>query len=122
MRFRSGWLSEMNDGVGTVNGVIHQSGGLANFFGGSYYRGSAVSASFPWLYQTGGTARVFGLPIVTGSSGTEQLRMRWSDGTTTTYPAHANPQVLAANATDLASAITLVNQLKTAMLSAGLAR
>lgn len=83
------YTGQVSDVSGTVNGVIHQSGGAANFFGGSYYRGAAVSAAFPWLYQTGGTARIFGPPICAFNNA-EQIRVRWADGTTQTLPAHVN--------------------------------
>jgi hypothetical protein len=83
------YTGQVSDVSGTANGVIHQSGGTCNFYGGSYYRGAATSASFPWLYQTGGTARIYGPPMC-AQNAAEQIRVRWSSGTTDTLAAHAN--------------------------------
>lgn len=105
--------------TGAAQGVIHQSGGQCNFYGGTYLRDEAA-VTFPWLYQTGGTAKFFGYPQCAFSA-SEAIRIRWADGTTTTAPVHANPTAVGAAATDAATTQTLVNNLRTAMLAAGLA-
>lgn len=105
--------------TGSANGVIHQSGGQLNVYGGTYLRDEAV-ATFPWLYQTAGTAKFYGIPQCAAGAA-EQLRVRWSDGSTTTFPAHANPTSVGAAATDAASTMTLANNLRTALINAGIA-
>ena len=85
--FYGPWLGQVSSAVGTVNGVIHQSGGVAYFYGGTYWRGSATDQAFPVLYQTGGVAQFHGLPV---SGTSEQIRIRWSTGTTNSYPTPSN--------------------------------
>lgn len=68
-------------------GAISQEGGTLEIYSPEYWRGSAVAASFPMLYQTGGTAHVY--HPKTGVAG-EQVRLRWSDGTTVTVPLPSN--------------------------------
>lgn len=62
-----------------VNGVIIQSGGQAAFYSPNYERANAVAASFPLLYQTGGTAQIYNAT----TPGSEHCFARWSDGSTT---------------------------------------
>jgi hypothetical protein len=81
------WTAFVDDAGGTANGVIHQSGGIANFYAPSYLRTSAVADTFPWLYQTGGTAFV-DKPIVCTTG--EQMRLRWSTAVTDTVALPAN--------------------------------
>jgi hypothetical protein len=81
------WTAFVDDAGGTANGVIHQSGGIANFYAPAYLRTSAVADTFPWLYQTGGTAFV-DKPIVCTTG--EQMRLRWSTAVTDTVALPAN--------------------------------
>lgn len=70
-----------------ANGVIHQSGGQATFYAPAYRRGSATPASFPYIYQTGGTCKINDPVVLTAG---EQMRVRTSDGQTLTLAAHRN--------------------------------
>lgn len=80
-------IGQVSGSSGTVSGAVHQSGGTLTMYSPLYWRGSAVAASFPLLYQTGGTARVY--HPVAGVAG-EQIRVRWSSGTTDTAALHSN--------------------------------
>jgi hypothetical protein len=80
------WTAFVDDTADSL-GVITQSGGVANFYAPSYFRTTAAPATHPWLYQTGGTAFV-DKPNVCISG--EQMRLRWSTGTTDTVPLPAN--------------------------------
>lgn len=71
----------------SANGVIHQSGGQATFYAPAYRRGSATPASFPYVYQTGGTCKINDPVVLTAG---EQMRVRTSDGQTLTLAAHRN--------------------------------
>lgn len=80
-------FGQVSDVAGTVNGAIHQSGGQLRLLHPYYRRGSAVAATFPLLYQTGGTAQIVG---ATSSRSGEQVRIRWANGDVVTAPAPAN--------------------------------
>lgn len=80
-------FGQVSDVAGTVNGAIHQSGGQLRLLYPYYRRGSAVAATFPLLYQTGGAAQIVG---ATSSRSGEQVRIRWANGDVVTAPAPAN--------------------------------
>jgi hypothetical protein len=62
------------------NGVIVQSGGVLDLIATTYTRLAATAATFPFLYQTAGSATCVG---TIASTGTEVCYARWADGTTT---------------------------------------
>lgn len=70
--------------VTTANGAIVQSGGILNIKDAYYRRASAVDATYPLLYQTGGVYLRSGAVPVSGNG--EAVRMRLSDGSTYDYP------------------------------------
>lgn len=70
-----------------IQGVVQQTGGIVHFYSPVYQRGTSAPASFPWLYQTGGVARIYS-PVALASG--EQMRIRWSSGTTDTIALPAN--------------------------------
>ncbi len=78
---RFAWVDDVN-----TNGVVEQSGGQLDIHSPVYERGSGVTDSFPLLYQTGGTARIYDATMTNGS----QPRVRWSSGAVETLPAFAN--------------------------------
>lgn len=71
---------------GTVQGAVNQSGGVLTLLSPAWMRGNA-SASFPMLFQSGGTARV---SDATSSNAGETPVIRWSSGSTVNVPAPAN--------------------------------
>lgn len=74
--------------VGTAaQGTVRQSGGDAVFYSPTYRRSDLVADTFPWLYQTGGTAEIYSPRIMRSG---EQMRVRWSSGTTDTVPLPSN--------------------------------
>lgn len=79
-------VGQVSSGTGTVSGVIHQSGGNLTIYNAVYKPGDATAAAFPLLYQTGGTAQIYH-PI---SSRGDQIRVRWSSGTTDTLALPSN--------------------------------
>lgn len=79
-------IGQVSD-TASANGAISQEGGTLTLYSPEYWRGSAVSAAFPMLYQTGGVANIE--HPKTGVAG-EQIRIRWSDGTTQTVALPAN--------------------------------
>lgn len=112
--------------VGTsAQGVVRQSGGVAIFYSPTYRRSDTVTeASLPWLYQTGGVARV-NHPLVLRTG--EQMRIRWSSGTTEVLDEIVNgvsidaPEAVNAAATDAATTQALVNSIRTALIAKGIA-
>ncbi len=80
-------LGQVSDSAGTVNGAIHQSGGLLTMYSPTYQRGSATAATFPLLYQTGGVAQVYH-PRAAVSG--ETPRVRWSTASVVAATAPAN--------------------------------
>ena len=74
-------------GSGSTQGAITQSGGILILNSPFYLRGAATPAAFPLLYQTGGVARIS--DPIPGTAG-EQVRVRWSSGTTDTIAAITN--------------------------------
>lgn len=85
--FKSPHIGYVSGSSGTVNGAVHQSGGVLILDAPFYHRGTDTSAAFPLLYQTGGVAKVL-QPIAANAS--EQVRVRWSSGTTQTAAFIAN--------------------------------
>jgi hypothetical protein len=85
--FYSPYIAQVADTGGNANGAIHQSGGQLTIYSPFYKRSTAVTAAFPMLYQTGGTARVYH-PVCTIVG--EQARIRWSTGVTDTIALHSN--------------------------------
>lgn len=69
--------------VTTANGVIVQSGGILNIKDAYYRRASAVGATYPLLYQTGGLYLRTGAGPLSANS--EAVRMRWADTSTYDY-------------------------------------
>lgn len=84
--FYSPWTAYVDD-VANAPGVVRQSGGYAKFYSPTYDRYSACADTHPWLYQTAGIAHVHKPHVVVG---VEQMRLRWSSGTTDPVPLPAN--------------------------------
>ena len=85
--FYSPYIAQVDDATGDADGAIHQSGGQLTIYNPFYKRSTAVTAAFPLLYQSGGTARVYH-PVCTIVG--EQARIRWSTGVTETAGLHSN--------------------------------
>lgn len=85
--FYAPFIGQVDSGSVTVDGCVHQSGGRLVMHDPLYYRGSGEDALFPLLYQTGGTAHI-DHPIQSRVG--EQIRIRWSTGTTATVALPVN--------------------------------
>jgi hypothetical protein len=85
--FYSPWTAFVSGSSGTVNGVVQQSGGQLHIYSPHYHRATGTAATFPWFYQTGGTAHIHS-PMVAEIG--EQMRLRWSSGSTQTLPLPGN--------------------------------
>jgi hypothetical protein len=107
--------------TGSANGVITQSGGHLILRTPVYLLGSGVPATFPLLYQTGGTAHVERPVSLSGVA----CRVRWANGTTDDIPVPGNSFTGAiavpAAATDAATTQALVNSIRAALIEQGLA-
>lgn len=77
--FYSPQINHLNP-AGGVNGCVEQSGGRIALFNPAYLRATAAAATFPLLYQTGGIASIYD-PVCQTTA--EDIRVRYSDGTTT---------------------------------------
>lgn len=91
--------TRMNYVTTGATGVVTQSGGTAHFHDVSYQRASAVTASLPLLYQTGGIASFDG---ATALQAGESINVRWTDTTVVTLPL-ANENQLARSLVPAAS-------------------
>lgn len=105
--------------TGSANGVITQSGGHLILKSPEYLLGTGVPATFPLLYQTGGTAHVDRPVSLSG----QPIRLRWSSGATDDIGVPGNSFTgaitLPAAATDAATTQTLANAIRAAMVKQG---
>lgn len=61
--------------VTTANGAIVQSGGVTEIYSPHYYKATAVGATYPMFYQTGGIASI----VRPFSGDGNAIRIRWKD-------------------------------------------
>ena len=61
--------------VTTANGAIVQSGGVTELYSPHYYKATAVGATYPMFYQTGGIASI----VRPFSGDGNAIRIRWKD-------------------------------------------